>query len=325
MLIRNCLNSRKLKTCALLASALLSLTSCDYFSKRILTKPVVQVEGLKLTAKDFSLALAGQLKDLDALAAKDPKILAVYKDQLINEFVVSSIVDLWFIENKLSLSPSEIDREIKAVSSSYPSDSAFRESLSDSGQGFLEWTEKIQIQLKKKKLFETLRATAAPITEAELLSFYNNNKNRYEQKEAVLLSHILVSEENQYEIVAKLLKRQKFQDVAQKYSSAYRPAGGDTYGWIERGFSTDLDKAFRLRPGDVFGPVKTADGIHAFKIVERKPFKTRSFAEARNEVVAEVTALREKALFAAWLDVQFKRYKVKKNRTVIDSIKVETQ
>jgi parvulin-like peptidyl-prolyl isomerase len=134
-----------------------------------------------------------------------------------------------------------------------------------------------------------------------------------------------VSEENQYEIIAKLLKRQKFQDVAQKYSSAYRADTGDTYGWVERGFSTELDKAFRLRPGDIFGPVKTADGIHAFRVAERKPFKVRSYAEARNEVVAEVTALREKALFAAWLDVQFKRYKVKKNKTVIDSIKVETQ
>ena len=325
MLTQNCLNSRLSLGRALLAALLVFLSSCDYFSKRILTKPVVQVENQKLTAKDFSLALASQLKDLDALSAKDPKILAVYKEQLVNEFVVSSIIELWFSETKLKLNKEDIDKEIKSVASSYPSDSAFRESLSESGLSFLEWTEKIQSQLKKKKLFETLRSTAAPITEAELQSYYTNNKSRYEQKEMVMLSHILVSEENQAEIVAKLLKRQKFADVAQKYSSAYRVETGDTYGWIERGFSTELDKAFRLRPGDTFGPIKTQDGIHIFKINERKPFKARSFAEARNEVQAEVVALREKALFAAWLDVQFKRYKIKKNRTVIDSIKVETQ
>ena len=325
MLTQNCLNNRAHWARVLLAALLLSLSSCDYFSKRILTKPVVQVENLKLTAKDFSLALASQLKDLDALSAKDPKILAVYKEQLVNEFVVSSIIEIWFSENKMSLNKEDVDKEVRAVAASYPSDSAFRESLSESGLSFQEWTEKIQNQLKKKKLFETLRSAAAPIAEAELQSYYSNNKGRYEQKEMVMLSHILVNEENLAEIVVKLLKRQKFSEVAQKYSSAYRTETGDTYGWIERGFSTELDKAFRLRPGDTFGPVKTQDGIHIFKINEHKPFKTRSFAEARNEVQAEVVALREKALFAAWLDVQFKRYKIKKNRTVIDSIKVETQ
>lgn len=325
MLIPNCLNRSCLTSAALSAALVFSLTSCDYFSKRILTKPVVQVEGLKLTAKDFSLKLASQLKDLDALSAKDPKILSVYKDQLINEFVVSSMIELWFAENKLQLSQSDIDKEITSVTASYPSDSAFRESLSDSGQSFVEWSEKIQNQLKKRMLFEALRKNAPAIAEPELLSFYNSNKARYEQKEMVMLAHILVGEENQAEIVLKLLKKQKFSEVAQKYSSAFKAETGDAYGWIERGFSPDLEKAFKLRTGDVFGPVKSQDGIHIFKVNDKKPFKIRTFAETRSEVLAEVTSLREKALFAAWLDVQFKRYKIKKNKTVIDSIKVETQ
>lgn len=325
MSARNCSSNLSSLSWLVLASSLTIFSSCDYFSKRILAKPVVQVENLKYTAKDFSLALANRLKDLDALSAKDPKILGVYKEQLVNEFVVSSVIDLWFGEAKLALSQADIDKEIKAVASSYPTDSAFRESLSDSGQGFSEWTQKIEAQLKKKKLFETLRESASPITEPELQSYYASNKSRYEQKEMANLSHILVSDENQAEIILKLIKKQKFAEVAQKYSSAFRTETADTYGWIEKGFSPELDKAFRMRMGDTFGPITTPEGLHIFKVIEKKPFKVRSFTEARAEVTAEVTALREKALFASWLDVQFKRYKVKKNKTVIESIKVETQ
>ena len=325
MLIQNWLSKYSVFSRLMLGAVLICFTSCDYFSKRILAKPVVQVENIKFTAKSFSLALANQLKDLDALSAKDSKILSVYKEQLINEFVVSAIIELWFNENKLTLNKADVEKEIKAVASSYPSDSSFRESLSDAGLSFSEWTEKLETNLKKKKLFETLRGTASPITEPELQSFYNSNKSRYEQKELVMLSHILVSDENQAEIVAKLLKKQKFSDVAQKYSSAYHAETGNTYGWIEKGFSPELDKAFRLRAGDTFGPITSADGLHIFRVNDKKPFKIRSFTETRAEVLAEVTALREKALFAAWLDVQFKRYKIKKNKTVIDSIKVETQ
>ncbi|MGZ3691695.1 MAG: peptidylprolyl isomerase [Pseudobdellovibrio sp.] len=325
MLTRTCSNSFKHLSNLLLALSLLFFSSCDFFSRRILTKPVVQVENLKLSAKDFSYELANRLKDFDALAAKDPKILSVQRDQIINDFVVSSIVELWFAENKMTLNQEEIDAEIKKVSSSYPNDSSFRDALSDAGITFGDWSEKIVGELKKKKLFEFLRKNSPAPSEAELQSYYNSNKLKYEQKDLVLLSHILVADDNQAEIILKLVKKQKFSDVAKQYSSAYTKEIGDAFGWIEKGYSVDIDKAFKMRVGDTFGPVKMADGIHIFKIMDKKPYKIKTYAEAKSDVINDVGALREKAQFAAWLDVQFKRYKIKKNKAVLDSIKVETQ
>ena len=304
---------------------LLALSSCDFFSRRILTKPVAQVENVKLSAKDFSNELANKLKDMDALAAKDSKVLAVHRDQIINDFIVSTIVDLWLTENKISVTKEEIDAEIKSISSSYPTDSSFRESLNEAGLTFAEWSKKIESTVKKKKLFQYLKENAAPVAEDEYMSFYNNNKSLYEQKEGVLLSHIEVSDENQAEIIFKLLKRQKFSDVAKGYSAAYREDFGDSYGWIEKGFLIDLDKAFKLPVGAVFGPVKMADSLHIFKIVEKKSFKVKPYTEAKAQVVNDVNSLRQKAQFATWLDAQFKKYSIKKNTAVIESIKVETQ
>jgi len=305
--------------------SLCSLTACDFFSRRILTKPVVQVENIKFSAKDFSTELANRLKDFDALAAKDPRILAVQKEQVVNDFVIFAVIDLWFAENKLSVSKEELDEEIKRISSTYPNDSSFREALSDAGTTFAAWSKKTESSLKKKKLLEVLRKAAAPITEAELLSYYNSNKNRYEQKEVISLAHILVADENQAEIVMKLLKKQKFTEVAKDYSSAYLPDTQDSFGWVEKGYMIELDRGFKVAPGAIIGPVKMADGIHIFKLLEKKPYKIKSYAEAKNEVVADVNSLREKALFASWLDTQFKRYSIKKNKAVLDSIKVETQ
>lgn len=310
----------------LLASvSLVILPGCDFFSRRILTKPVVQVENIKLSAKDFSTELANRLKDFDALAAKDPRILSVQKEQVVNDFVVFALIDLWFAENKLSISKEEMDAEIKKISSAYPNDSSFREALSDAGTTFAAWSKKTESSLKKRKLLDALRAAAAPVTEAELQSYYNSNKNRYEQKEVISLSHILVADENQAEIVMKLLKKQKFTEVAKEYSSAYLPDSQDSFGWVEKGYMIELDRGFKVAPGAILGPVKMADGIHIFKLLEKKPYKIKSYAEAKNEVVTDVASLREKALFASWLDTQFKRYSIKKNKAVLDSIKVETQ
>lgn len=308
-----------------LLTCFIVLTSCDYFSRRILAKPVAQVENQKLSAKDFSHELANRLKDFDALSAKDQKIIAVQKEQILNDFIVAAVVDLWFQENKFTITKEELDSEIKKTSSSYPTDSSFREALNEAGATYTDWIKKVESQIKMRKLFDFLKSNAPAATEPELLSFYNTNRLRYEQKELVMLSHILVSDENQAEIIFKLLRKTKFSDVAKEYSSAYTNEITDSFGWVEKGYMVELDKAFKLRVGDVFGPISMADGLHIFKIIDKKPYKVKSFFEAKNSVVNDVGALREKAQFAAWLDVQFKRYSIKKNKAVLDSIKVETQ
>ncbi len=319
--LSNLFNTRAL----FLSFLFLCLSACDFISNKILTKAVVQVENLQLTARDFSKELAIKLKDLDALSAKDPKILSVFKEQIINDFIVTSFVNLWFKENEKSISKSELDAEVKSMLSAYPSDSMFRELLGESRLSYSDWVEKVEAGLRKKKLLAEISKDAPKITEAELQSYYNSNRPRYEQSESILLSHIFVTDDSQAEIVKKLIRKQNFTELAKKYSTAFNPESKDVYGWVERGYSPALEKAFKLGVGDAFGPIILEDGIHLFKLIEKKPFKLRAFAEVRNQVLSEVLALRETARFTAWLDVQIKRYKIKKNLSMIDSIRVETQ
>ena len=310
---------------ALLIVALVFFSSCDFISSKILTKPIVQVENYSLSAQDFSKELAIKLKDLDALSAKDPKILSVFKDQIINDFVISTFVTLWFKENSLTLSPAEIDVEVKSMLSAYPTDALFRELLSEARLSYSEWLQKVEAVLMKKHLLVALGKDAPKISDEELLSYYNSNRSRYEQPEAVLLAHILVNDDGEAEIVKNLLRKQPFTEVAKKYSSAYNPESKDVYGWIERGYAPELEKSFKQGIGETLGPVKLSDGIHIFRLMEKKPFKIRTFAEAQNQITSEVRALRETARFTSWLDVQIKKYRVKKNLNMLDSIRVETR
>ncbi len=325
MLIPAWLNKQLKRRLFLVLFFSFSLSSCDFLSNRLLSKPVVELEDRQLTAQEFSRLLAAKLKDLDALSAKDPKILNIFKEQVVNDFIISTFIDLWFKENSLSLDSSVMEAEIKKFVSSYPSDSAFRESLSTAGLSYPQWHQKVEASMKKLRLLIELAKSASPPTEEELLSFYENHRTQFEQQESELLSHIAVSDENQAEIVKKLLRQQKFTDIAKKYSSAYTVESGDMYGWIEKDFFPGLEKAFKLGPGALLGPVRLSDGLHIFKIQERRAYKIKSFTDSRKQVLSEVLSLRETARFTAWLDVQIKKYKVKKNLSMLDSIHVETQ
>jgi|GEM_PF-6207469 len=322
----------KLALLFVLSAILLLAPSCNFISNRILVKPVVQVEAFQLSAQDFSKELALKLKDLDALTVKDSKIVSFFKEQILNDFIVSAFINLWFAENKLALPHSEVDAAVAAIVSTYPTDTEFRELLSQSGLSFSAWVVKIEQNLKKKKLLAILTKDVL-LKKEELLSYYNASPRKFEQTEAVLLSHILVRDPSQIEVVKKLLVKQNFTEVAKKYSSAFNAEAKDRYGWIERGYlpnaptdkPSEFEKSFKLSPGDIFGPIALPDGLHLFKIAEKRAYKLNSFKEVQERVRLEVIALRETAKFTSWLDVQIKKYKVKKNQSMIDSIRIETR
>ncbi len=327
MLIQNWSSKRAaLVRAGFIGLLFLFVTSCDFFSNQVLSQVVVSVGSYKLTTQDLSKSLASKLKTLDALSAKDPKVISQFKEKIVADFIVESLLLLWFDEKKLTLSSQEADAEIKKLIGGYPDDASFREALSEEGITFVKWKSKIETGLKRKKIFDLLTSQMPAPTDSELESFFQNNKMRFMVKDAVSVSHIVVADENQAEIVLKLTKKQTFAELIKKFSMATDVAFGGVYGWIEReSMPQEFDRIFKARVGEIIGPYKLSDGYHIFKVEQRRTARARLFAESKAQVRSEVLALRETARFSAWLDEQIKRYKVYKNSVVLDAIYVETR
>lgn len=334
MLIRSWLNKFLTSFCTKKSPALSGLflffilvffPGCDFFSNRVLNKTVVAVDTQRMTVQEFSKALAGKLKNLDALSAKDPQILARFKEKIVSDFIVESLITLWFRDQGLTLAPEELEKELKNYQSGYPDDKSFRLTLSEESVTYAQWKKQVEHSLKRKKAFAMMNQNIAAPTQDELQSYYTNNKVKYQQKEALQLSHILVLDENQAEIVKKLSKTQKFAELIKKFSmSADAPYGGN-YGWLERESNTDLEKIFKGHPGEIFGPVKLLDGYHLFRVEQKRTQHQKQLEDVRDQVKNDVFSLRQTAKFSAWLDEQVKRYKVMKNVQAVSGLYVETQ
>lgn len=278
-----------------------------------------------MTVQDFSKALANKLKSLDALSAKDPQIISKFKEKIISDFVVESLISLWFEDQKLTLNPDELEKELKELQGGYPDDKSFRLALSEESIPYAQWKRQVEQGLKRKIAFKKMNQNISQPSNDELQSYYSNNKDRYQQKESVQLSHILVLDENQAEIVKKLVKTQKFADVVKKFSMSADAAFGGNYGWIDQDSNEDLEKLFKTRIGEIYGPVKLSDGYHLFKVEQKRTRRQKTFEEVKDQVKNDVIALRQTAKFSAWLDEQIKHYKIFKNTQAIDALYVETQ
>ncbi len=64
-----------------------------------------------------------------------------------------------------------------------------------------------------------------------------------------------------------------------------------------------LDKTlFNLPAGKISPVVKSAYGYHIFKVTEIQPARTRSFADCKEDVMADIRAQKEDAAFTVWLE-----------------------
>ena len=153
------------------------------------------------------------------------------------------------------------------------------------------------------------------VSEDDVKTFYEKNKDRFKQPELATVRHILVSVKREGDekglsdaeakakvakIQAELKKGAKFDALAKKYSDdpGSKENGGlyedaDPSGWVP-----EFGAAARTQPiGKVGAPVKTQYGYHLVKVEARKAARQVPFEEAK--AVAEQGAQRERQA-AVW-------------------------
>ena len=59
--------------------------------------------------------------------------------------------------------------------------------------------------------------------------------------------------------------------------------------------------AFKLQPGEVSGLIKSPEGLHILRILERKGGEPKPFAEAQNQVRDEMMQAESERQFREWM------------------------
>ncbi len=162
--------------------------------------------------------------------------------------------------------------------------------------------EKRSVRYALLDLFQ-LRLRAVP-TEAELQSHYNSQLQRFRVENRARVSHILFKtvgksdpeieevRKKAEDVLARLRKGAKFEDLARQHSEDSTKEKGGDLGWIVPGQTVpDFERnAFSLPLGKVSDLIKTEYGFHILRVAERENARTRPFEEVRPAIVAEVTS-----------------------------------
>jgi peptidyl-prolyl cis-trans isomerase SurA len=233
---------------------------------------------------------------------------------------------------KIEVSESEIsgqvDQQLTKIRGRFSNDAEFRDQLKNAGFGtpdeYRRWLlDQARRQTLQQQLFQKLRQdqklTAAPVSEAEVDSFFQASKDQMKRLPAtVTYRQIVITPKasahadsmalaKAESLLVEIRKGADFAQVAKRESMdpGSKEQGGDL-GWHRRGeFVPTFDRVyFALRPGQVSPVIKTTFGYHIIKIDRAQPSEVKGRhilirPEIDSEQVAKAHALAD-SVTALW-------------------------
>src|SRR3954447_868272 len=260
----------------------------------------------KFTNKKMYLALAGvalivlafifgtTFSKNDAVASVEGEVInkddlygilvKQYGTDTLSYLIDNKIVDLEAEKENIQVSDKEIDEEMQVYIDSNGGDEAFNSALEQSGVAKADIETDIVNYLKIVKLLES----DIDITDEEMKTYLEENKESYNEPEQVEASHILVADEaTANEVKEKLAAGEDFASLAKEYSTDTANAeSGGGLGFFAKGeMATEFeDIAFSMNIGDISDPVQTDYGYHIINVTDKKEAKESVYEDHKDEI-----------------------------------------
>lgn len=249
-----------------LAAALIVVLIVPPFAKGSGNEAVAKVNDVKITKDTLYNELIG-----------------VGGKQTLNSMITEELIKQEMTKQSITVTDAEVNEEVDALKASFPSEDQFNMALQQSGMTLDDLKEQTKTQVELKKLM----GDKIKVTDEEIKTIYDQNKESFATPEQVRASHILVeTKEEADEIVKQLKGGADFAAIAkEKNQDATKDTGGDLdffgRGEMDPAFE---EAAFKLKKDEISAPVKSSFGYHIIKVTDRKEATNPTLEDKKDEI-----------------------------------------
>ncbi len=250
-----------------LTAAFFLTKSSEAGGEAVNDEAVATIGKITITRQDW-------LNELEARYGKD-----VLKD-LIDQKVVEEMAKKYDIE----IADPDIDRELKMLQTT---NNPF-------GQKGKMDEKKWREQIRSSLLLEELLTKDVKVSNKELKSYYDKNKNLFNVPDAYHLSHLIVKTKKEAEKASKeLAGGSSFSALAMERSiDEFSANEGGDIGYISEGDERYpkqyIETATKLKTGACSKPIKVKDGYALIKLNGKMKGKKYSFDEVKDEIRRQI-------------------------------------
>jgi len=247
---------------------------------------------------DYKECVAQQRKMQPQPAKGQPKVTdAQLKSQCKQQYealrdqIVQLLASFRWIEGEaeemdIKVTDADVTKKIDEIKKSqFPKKGDFEKFLKESGytQGDVE--TQARTELLTDKIRDKVTKGKDKVSDAEIKSYYDKNKQRFAQPERRDLRVVLTKDEAKAEQARDAIAGGKsFSSVAKKFSidQASKAQGGKLPGVAKGQQEKALDDAvFAAAKGELEGPVKTQFGYYVFEVTKVTPASQQTLEQAK--------------------------------------------
>ena len=260
---------------------------------------VAKVNGQDIHNNDILRQLKKTLKNYKdrgiPLTAEEEKITA---KKLIENEIGRALLLQKGNEINAHISDEALDRKLRKVKTSFKSDSIFEHELKNRKLTLDQYKKELKIDLLMQQVIDQEIEPKIKISEKDIQSFYEKNKEKFYMDKKARASVILVkakrgntkSEKSAQEKIESILEKIKngstFNEMATKYSQdSLAPKGGDL-GYFTKNqiFGAFSSRAFDMKVNEVSSVFKTGLGFHILKLTDLIEGKIMSLDRAKTRI-----------------------------------------
>lgn len=237
-------------------------------------------------------------------------MVAQYGAATVDKIISEKIVAAEAKKQKVTVKASELNDEIEKLRASYGGEEAFNQALKSNNTSLAFLKKDLKNYLTIKKLLEPV----INITDEEMKTYFEENKDSFAVAEQIKASHILVADEKtSNEVKQKLSEGGDFAELAKKYSTddSTKDSGGEL-GYFAKGtMVTEFDNvAFGLAVNEVSKPVKTEYGYHIIKVEAKKQATEANYNDSKAEIKETLLDQKIDTEYTTWLEKKKMSYDI---------------
>lgn len=253
-------------------------------------------------------------------AMEEKKSFDELKHRVLNEMIENKAISDWGKKNNILLTPEEIAAGIQATKKGY-TDKAFENFLTEKGIPFNQWRSLAEERLLVRKIIQQEVYSKVEVPPKVVKDYYSSHLSEFKIQESVRARHIVTdSEEKAKKIMTLLQQGENFTKVAILHSLSPDRANGGDLGYFERGTHPLIfdETCFSLKNGELSPIVKSSYGYHIFKLIGKKPARTKKLEEAFTEIYSKLIKIKMTDAYQIWLDSVLKESQI---QVIEDNIK----
>jgi foldase protein PrsA len=263
---------------------------------------IVQVNGPGVSAGNVGNEAVAKIDD-ETITANDvyQLMLSQVGSQAVEALITERLIQREASSENIKATEEDLDAEIEKIKANFGSEDEFIQQLEASGLTM----ENLRKQLSSKVLLDKLIAPKINITDEDMKTYYDQNKESFNTPEEVKASHILVETKQEADEILALLKSgSDFATLAKERSKDGSAAQGGDLGYFGRGqmVAPFEEAAFTLNVGEISKVVESEFGFHIIKVIDKKAATTASFNDKKEDIRKTLTEQKQGELSQTFIE-----------------------